>query len=82
MSAHNIIPAKIVDNKRGPDHINRIPKDQANIAAIGIVLLVFAIVIMSAALIFMCLSGSSGESVLLLGIAPFIIVFMLLLLSK
>ncbi|MCB0501548.1 MAG: hypothetical protein KDD32_02610 [Bacteroidetes bacterium] len=82
MSAHNIIPAKIVDSKRDSEKVHRVPKDQANIAALGIVLLVFAIVIMSAALIFMCLSGSSGQSVLLLGIAPFILVFMLLLLSK
>ncbi len=82
MSAQNLIPSKIVEGEIIQGKIHQPINDNANTLAIGIILLVLAVLIMSGALIFMCLSGGAGESTLLLGIAPFILMFMVLLCYK
>jgi hypothetical protein len=83
MSAQNVITNEIVEagisNRRG---VVKQTQDQANLMALGFILLLVTVVIMSSVLIYMCMSGSGGESMLLLGIFPFTIMFVLLLLSK
>lgn len=83
MSAQNIITNKIVE--RSVSHIppRRVHHGNGSgLIAMGFVILVLTIVIMTSVLIYMCLSGSGGESMLLLGVFPFTIVFILLLLSR
>lgn len=81
MSAQNLIPSKIVEGKIIREKIHP-TNDSANTIAFGIILLILAVVIMSGALIYMCLSGGAGETTLLLGVAPFILMFMLLIMYK
>ncbi len=82
MSAHKSIPANVIQRKSVPNKVQRTSKDKANTIALGIILIVITMVIMAGALIFMSLSGSSGELILLVGVVPFIAIFLLLLLAK
>jgi hypothetical protein len=82
MSAQNILPQKIVEGGiSGGSRESHHNKD-ANLIALGFILLLVSVVVMSSVLIYMCLSGSAGESMLFIGIFPFTIMFILLLLSK
>ena len=82
MSAQNVIPNEIVEAGISRRRVERSTQDQANLMALGFILLLVSIVIMSSVLIYMCMSGSAGESMLFIGIFPFTIMFVLLLLSK
>lgn len=82
MSAQNIIPNKIVDGgivQRPPIKHNG---NNSHFTALGFLMLLISIIIMSSVLIYMCLTQTAGESVLLLGVAPFLAMFVILLLSK
>ena len=86
MSAQNVIPNEIVEaGISGTGRVrgnNPSTEDQANLVALGFIMLLVTIVIMSSVLIYMCLSGSAGESMLFLGIFPFTAVFVMMLLSR
>lgn len=81
MSAQKI-QANYVDIKALRNETNGNHPTKGSSVALGIILLVFAIVIMASVLIFMCLSGNVGESMLFIGIVPFVSMFMLLMMSR
>jgi hypothetical protein len=83
MSAQNVIPAKILAEGVGiQSKINQSSNDHANAIALGIILMVLAVLIMFGVLIFLSMSGSAESSLLFIGIAPFILMFMVLILSR
>lgn len=82
MSAQNVIPNEIVEGGISGRIPTKSPENGANLMALGFIMLLVSVVIMSSVLIYMCLSGSAGESTLLLGIFPFTVMFVLLLLSR
>ena len=85
MSAQNVIPNELVDEGITRRRILRQKQqgsDQSNFIALGFIILLLTVVIMSSVLIYMSITGAAGESLLLLGVFPFIIMFILLLLSK
>lgn len=82
MSAQNVIPKELVDRGVARPRNPKSHHEQSDLIALGFIILLLTIVIMSSVLIYMSLTGIAGESLLLLGIFPFTIVFILLLLSK
>lgn len=82
MSAQNVIPNEIVEAGITGHQVMKSGGDQNNLIALGFVVLLMTIIIMSSVLIYMCLSGTGGESMLFVGIFPFTIMFVLMMLSR